>query len=241
MLNISRFLSVPVLTGLMMAGGAQTMAAPAVSTPEVMIDLNGVNLVRVGGSNTRVSFTADPAVPAGVTVVDHGGKNCTMNAEIERRGDALLITFVQQQRGFSFGFVTRCDPRVSINLAPGTNLDVNLEKVVAEFSGAYGVLQMKTADAVISFDGQANAVDISGHQLAATLILNNTEGTDHLRVNARKLVIDLGVAEGARLAYQVNAPVSLFNRGVTEAADGMTLQIASDVLKGSTYFAASAR
>lgn len=241
MRNFSKYLSMTALTGLISVGAAMNVSAATNLDATQLMDMNGIAKVRVAGADTRVTFTADPALPTGVTVLDHGGKNCQMTATMTREGDAMLISFDLQQTGFGFGFFGKCDPNVAVNLAVGTNLDIALQKVVAQINGQYASLNVETNDAVINFDGQANHVNVDGEKVVATVVLNNSETTDLVRINAPKLVVDLGFAANASVAYQINAAVSLFNRGIAEASNAKTrIEISSDVLKGSTYVDSSA-
>jgi hypothetical protein len=241
MRKFSKYLSLTALTGILSLGGAMNLQANTTLDATQLMDLNGVTDVRVAGSDTRVSFTADPARPTGVTVVDHGGRNCEMVATMTRSGNAMLIAFDLKQGGMGFGFMNRCESNVAVNLAPGTNLDIDLDKVVAQINGAYGNLNVQTEDAVITFDGQAGQMNVNGDKVVANVVLNNVESTDLVRVSASKLVIDLGLAATAQVSYQINAGVALFTRGIGEVVNAATkIEISSDVLKGSTYVDSSA-
>ncbi len=239
--DFSRYFTMTALTGILSVGGAMMSHANANPDDTRFMDLSGVSDVRVGGSDSRVSFTADPSLPTGVTVVDHGGSNCEMTATMTREGNVMRISFDLQQGGFGFWFVNRCEPGVAVNLAPGANLDIALDKTVAQISGEYASLNAQSEAAIINFDGQAGQVNVNGDKVVANIVLNNTEATDLVRVTASKLVIDLGFAATAQLSYQINAGVALFDRGIPEVADAATrIEISSDVLKGSTYVDTSA-
>lgn len=241
MRKFSNYLSLTALSGILSLGGAMTLQANTNLDATQLMDLNGVTDVRLAGADTRVSFTADPALPTGVTVVDHGGANCTMTATMTRDGETMLIALDLQQGGLGFGFFNRCESNVSVNLVPGTNLNIALDKVVAQIDGAYGAVNVQSDEAVINFDGQAGQMNVDGDKVVANVVMNNVEATNLVRLVASKLVVDLGFAANAQLSYQINAGVALFNRGISEAVNAATkIEISSDVLKGSTYVDSSA-
>lgn len=239
MRNFSKYLSLTALTGVLSFGGAMSINAGTNLKIELPMDLTRVTDVHVSGSNTQVTFFADPSLPTGVTVLDHGGKNCKMVPTMTREGKTMLIVFDLRKGGF--GFVNPCQANIAINLIPGANLDITLDKLVTTIHGAYGTINVQAEEAVLNFDGQATQIDINGDNVVATIVLNNVEVTDHIRVNASKLVFDLGLSESAQVSYQINAKVALFSRGIRETANAATkIEISADVLKGSTYVNSSA-
>ena len=196
------------------------------------IDFAGVTGVRVEGPGSEVIVTAgrSSAYSASVDASGWSARWCGARAAVDRDGGDLRIRIDRNVLAPPFG----CDLLLRLAVPEGLAVTIRQDATVARFSGRFGALRVESPKAIVTLAGGADSVDVDSEE--ALVDHANAAGAARTRIAADKLVADIGLPSDVRVAWRVDAPVSVFRSAYPNDASGEArVEIRSRFLKGSIY------
>jgi hypothetical protein len=221
---------------LVLLTGELTMPISARADGDVVqaVDFAGVQRVLVHGEGARVELSA-VAAPKGELRLSTEGwapSACKVSAEVRHDGDTLDIRLVRN----GVRLIGQCDITLALELPQGLSLAIDQDGTVTQLNGAFGDVAVKSPKAVVNLDGSARNVDIDCRDASVDLAFRSSLGMDGVRINARKLVADIGFRSDTVLSYAVSAPLSVFTPEFANSKDAHPrVEITSELFKGSIY------
>jgi hypothetical protein len=181
---------------------------PAVVELAAPVDLSNVSAVVVTGGGLSVAATTNPGRPLLATLDE--AEDCAATLRVEGR---VLTVDVREQ---SSVWPRDCQPTLSLNLRPGTDLSLRPAAVSATLNGRFGAVVVQVQAAELSLAGQARTLDLSAKALQATLRVDDPGQA--IRIEAKAADLDLGFRRGTPVSYQVDAQVSMVDSTIPASA-----------------------
>lgn len=199
------------------------------------IDFAGVANVRVEGPGSEVIVVAGRtgAYAASIEASGWSARWCGARASVDRDGADLRIRVTRSMFAPPFG----CDLVLRLAVPEGLAMTIRQDATVARFSGSFGALRVESPKAVVTLAGGAASVVVDSEEALVDLAYaGGSAGAAQTRISADKLVADIGLPANARVAWRVDAPVSVFQSAYPNTESGEArVEIRSRYLKGSIY------
>lgn len=243
---------IPTVIAVIALGIALSYSGHATADSQQKIDYAGIEAVIVRGDGSKVEINAVNGTAGDLRILQGGWTPtlCDAQVEVNRNGSTLDIRLIRT----GIRLFGQCDITMALELPEGLGVSLDQARTVAQFSGAFSDVRIKSDDAVIyfsgqaqtigieslraviSFSGHANRVDIVGEEATVELAFKGSQDMDGVRINVKKLVANIGYPKSTVLSYLVTARVSVLAPDFPNTADAHPkVEITSDMLKGSIY------
>ncbi len=138
-----------------------------------------------------------PELPRNLVLHNANRFGCAVDAQIVLEDDRLEIHL---EKGL-ISFRLWCDPQMTLNLPPDLDLDMGLDKLVADIAGDFGDIMINVENAALDFDGTARAFAMQGHRAAVQLNFASDMSRDAIALKVDSLISRISFGGSGRDAY----------------------------------------
>lgn len=187
------------------------------------VDLAGISKIRVEGTASDISISADPGRPlvADLTGERHGwgalwhsgwfSDSCPARGSLSIDGETLVVNVGRQPRLFGWSGWSDCTMAFSANLKPEASVLIAQQAARARISGDYSAIDIHSDAGDVSFEGHAQSMSLEGAALRARLVYD--------RVMNNEVIAISGAMLDAGIRFLVPTPISYLVEAVGSYVD----------------------
>ena len=152
------FLYIPTFIAVIALGITLSHSRHATADSHQKIDFTGIENVIVRGDGSKVEINAVNGATGDLRILQGGWTPalCDAQVEVNRNGSTLDIRLMRT----GIRVFGQCDITLTLDLPEQLGLSIEQVRTVAQFSGAFSDVRIKSDDAVIYFSGQAQTIGI---------------------------------------------------------------------------------
>lgn len=223
---------VPLLTLLFALSLFTGIPKSAATADIIALDYTGLQEIQILGDGGRTIIHTDQNATPQLTVTGKGGMRFWCDAasvEASRRAARLVIAIADAD--------PTCSVTIALAIPPGLDLVFDQNASVAELEGEFNQINVTSFVSRISLKGSLERFSVTGQTSVIDADITPAQTKSLVDINVGTLVADIGYPLTLPVDYRVNAPVTVFTKGIPLSTDSphKTRLSAKNVIKGSVF------
>ena len=211
------------------------MPKSAATADIIANDYAGLQEVHIIGGGGRTIIHTDQNATPQLTVTEKGGMRFWRDSSVEvsRQAARLVIVINHNSPTLAIG----CNVTIALTIPPELNLVFDQKASVAELEGEFSQIDITSFVSRISLKGSLERFSVTGQTSVIDADITPAQTKSLVDINVGTLVADIGYPLTLPVDYRVNAPVTVFTKGIPLSTDSphKTRLSAKNVIKRSVF------
>ena len=225
-------LKAPLLTLLFALSLFTGIPKSAATADIIALDYTGLQEIQILGDGSRTIIHTDQNATPQLTVTGKGGMRFWCDAasvEASRRAARLVIAIADAASG--------CSVTIALAIPPGLDLVFDQKASVAELEGEFSQINVTSFVSRISLKGSLERFSVTGQTSVIDAEITPAQTKSLVDINVGSaLVADIGYPLTLPVDCRVNAPVTVFTKGIPLSPDSPhKTRLSASVIKGSVF------